>query len=71
MNWGQCNGGNAPCDVGVNRNCALKVYGWGGNTWKLWSTCGACGCCSRAEEEAHLLREQEEALLLASQTPAE
>jgi hypothetical protein len=25
-------------------NCAIKVYGWGGNTWKLWSTHTACGC---------------------------
>jgi hypothetical protein len=27
-------------------NCAKKVYQWGGNTWKLWSTCSKCGCCS-------------------------
>jgi hypothetical protein len=27
-------------------NCAIKVYGWGGNTWKLWSTHSACGCWS-------------------------
>ena len=70
MNWEQCNGDHAPCDVNQNLQCAIKVYNWGGHTWKLWSTCGACGCCSRAEEEAHLLREQEEALRLAQETPA-
>ncbi len=25
---------------------AKKVFGWGGNTWKLWSTCSKCGVCS-------------------------
>ena len=69
MNWEQCNGGNAPCDVNQNLQCAIKVYNQGGNTWKLWSSCGACGCCSRAEEEAQLLKEQEEALRLAQETP--
>ena len=44
VNWGQCNGGSAPCDLQPNLNCAIKVYGWGGNTWKLWSTHTACGC---------------------------
>jgi hypothetical protein len=44
VNWGQCNGGRAPCDPTQNLNCAIKVYGWGGNTWKLWSTHTACGC---------------------------
>eukprot|EP01123_Difflugia_compressa_P007049 TRINITY_DN19522_c0_g1_i1.p1 TRINITY_DN19522_c0_g1~~TRINITY_DN19522_c0_g1_i1.p1 ORF type:complete len:145 (+),score=12.99 TRINITY_DN19522_c0_g1_i1:54-488(+) len=45
INWGQCNGGAAPCDPGANAACAHKVWQWGENTWKLWSTCGGCGCC--------------------------
>eukprot|EP01006_Ploeotia_vitrea_P014773 TRINITY_DN40463_c0_g1_i1.p1 TRINITY_DN40463_c0_g1~~TRINITY_DN40463_c0_g1_i1.p1 ORF type:complete len:151 (+),score=1.99 TRINITY_DN40463_c0_g1_i1:39-491(+) len=47
-NWGSCSGGKAPCDPSTNLNCAKKVYQWGGNTWKFWSTCGACGCCNSA-----------------------
>lgn len=27
---------------------AKKVFGWGGNTWKLWATCSKCGCCNSA-----------------------
>ena len=45
MNWASCSGGAAPCDVQNNLNCAIKVFGWGGNTWKLWSTCSKCGVC--------------------------
>jgi len=47
LNWGQgtCPKG-APCDPSNNTACAWQVYQWGGNTWKLWSTCGACGCCN-------------------------
>ena len=45
-NWGSCSGGAAPCSASTNLACAKKVYGWGGNTWKFWSTCGACGACS-------------------------
>jgi hypothetical protein len=44
VNWGQCSEGKAPCDANVNLNCAIKVYQWGGNTFKLWSTHAACGC---------------------------
>ena len=44
LNWGQCNGGAAPCDVQSNLNCAIKVYQWGGNSFKLWSTAAGCGC---------------------------
>ena len=51
-NWASCSGGSAPCSVSANLACAKKVFGWGGNTWKYWSTCGACGCCGRAEELA-------------------
>eukprot|EP01117_Protostelium_nocturnum_P006337 TRINITY_DN2287_c0_g1_i1.p1 TRINITY_DN2287_c0_g1~~TRINITY_DN2287_c0_g1_i1.p1 ORF type:complete len:151 (-),score=45.40 TRINITY_DN2287_c0_g1_i1:84-536(-) len=47
INWGQCNGGAAPCDPDANLRCAQKVWQWGGRTFKLWSTCGACGCCNR------------------------
>jgi len=45
VNWGQCNGGSAPCTEGPNRQCAIDVWRWGGNSFKLWSTCGACGAC--------------------------
>ena len=44
FNWNACNGGNPPCDLQSNLNCAIKVYQWGGNTWKFWSTHSACGC---------------------------
>jgi len=47
-NWNSCSGGKAPCDPSTNLNCAKKVYAWGGNTWKLWSTCSKCGCCNEA-----------------------
>jgi hypothetical protein len=43
-NWSSCSGGKAPCDLTSNLNCAIKVYEWGGHTWKLWSTHSACGC---------------------------
>ena len=46
MNWASCSGGKAPCDPSTNLNCAKKVFGWGGNTWKLWATCSKCGVCS-------------------------
>ena len=42
MNWDSCSGGKAPCDPNTNLECAIKVYQWGGNTWKLWSTCTVC-----------------------------
>jgi len=45
QNWGSCSGGNAPCDPNTNADCAHMVWQWGGNTWKLWSTCGGCNCC--------------------------
>ena len=48
FNWGSCSGGSAPCSPSTNLACAKKVYGWGGNTWKNWSTCSKCGCCSSA-----------------------
>ena len=44
FNWNACSGGNPPCDLQSNLNCAIKVYQWGGNTWRLWSTHSACGC---------------------------
>jgi len=44
-NWGACSGGQAPCDQGSNLNCAIKVWQWGGKSFRLWSTCGGCGCC--------------------------
>ena len=48
MNWAQCNSGNAPCGLDENLSCAKKIFGWGGNTWKYWATCGKCGCCNSA-----------------------
>merc|ERR1712018_202323 len=45
FNWNDCNHGNPPCDPQANLNCAIKVYQWGGNTWKNWSTCSKCGAC--------------------------
>src|SRR3989338_128710 len=50
-NWASCSGGSAPCSLSSNRACAQKVFGWGGNTWKYWSTCSQCrnsagvSCC--------------------------
>jgi hypothetical protein len=44
-NWDACSGGSAPCDTSKNLECAKKVFAWGGNTFKLWSTCGQCGAC--------------------------
>merc|ERR1711900_41268 len=35
MNWKACSGGRAPCDVETNLKCAIDVYRWGGNTFKL------------------------------------
>eukprot|EP01117_Protostelium_nocturnum_P018485 TRINITY_DN773_c0_g1_i1.p1 TRINITY_DN773_c0_g1~~TRINITY_DN773_c0_g1_i1.p1 ORF type:complete len:189 (-),score=34.38 TRINITY_DN773_c0_g1_i1:76-642(-) len=47
MNWASCNGGRAPCDVASNLKCAMQVWQWGHHSFKGWSTCGACGCCSK------------------------
>ncbi len=44
VNWASCSGGNPPCDTDTSLSCAIKVYQWGGNTWKLWSTARGCGC---------------------------
>ena len=46
MNWGSCSGGRAPCDPASNLACAKKTFAWGGNTWKLWSSCSKCGVCN-------------------------
>lgn len=46
FNWNACSGGHAPCNVQVNRGCAIDVWRWGGGTFKFWSTCGACGVCA-------------------------
>mmetsp|Transcript_792 Transcript_792/g.995 ORF Transcript_792/g.995 Transcript_792/m.995 type:complete len:147 (-) Transcript_792:63-503(-) len=48
FNWDSCSGGLAPCNVQTNLGCAKTIFGWGGKTWKYWSTCSACGCCSKA-----------------------
>ena len=45
VNWNSCSGGSAPCDPNTNLACAQAVWNWGGSTWRLWSTCGGCGCC--------------------------
>jgi len=44
VNWGSCSGGKAPCDPNTNLNCAIKVWQWGGNSFRLWSTAKGCGC---------------------------
>ena len=44
VNWASCSGGQAPCDPHTNLQCAIKVWQWGGKTFKLWSTAKACGC---------------------------
>ncbi|CAG9318382.1 unnamed protein product [Blepharisma stoltei] len=66
-NWDSCSGGSAPCNPSTNLACAKKVWGWGGNTWKLWSTCSGCNCCSKAEEDEFLRLEAEERLRAQSQ----
>merc|ERR1711916_384540 len=38
VNWDSCSGGSPPCDVSTNLQCAIKVWGWGGDSFKLWST---------------------------------
>ena len=45
QNWASCSGGKPPCDMATNLACAEKVWAWGGNTFKLWSTCKVCGAC--------------------------
>eukprot|EP00830_Metopus_es_P005510 TRINITY_DN152_c0_g1_i7.p1 TRINITY_DN152_c0_g1~~TRINITY_DN152_c0_g1_i7.p1 ORF type:complete len:158 (+),score=20.75 TRINITY_DN152_c0_g1_i7:64-537(+) len=50
MNWGSCSGGEPPCDAERNLKCAIKVYQWGGNTWKLWSTAKGCGCANTPQK---------------------
>ena len=45
INWGVCSGGQPPCNPQTNLECAIKVWNWGGGTWRLWSTCHVCGCC--------------------------
>ncbi len=53
VNWPSCSAGAAPCNPDVNTSCAKKVFGWGGNTWKNWSTCHVCNCCSKAQDDAY------------------
>jgi hypothetical protein len=48
VNWSSCSGGSPPCNPTTNVECAHLVWTWGGKTWKYWSTCGKCGCCSSA-----------------------
>ncbi|CUG86958.1 unnamed protein product, partial [Bodo saltans] len=40
VNWKDCSGGAAPCNPSTNLQCAIDVWRWGGNTFRLWSTCG-------------------------------
>ena len=46
VNWKACDRGKTPCDPTENLNCAIDIYGWGGNTWSLWATCGMCNACN-------------------------
>jgi len=43
-NWASCNGGQPPCAFQANLQCAIKVWQWGGSTFRLWSTNSICGC---------------------------
>ena len=45
-NFVYSSGGSAPCAVSANLQCAVDVWKWGGGSFKLWSTCGGCNCCS-------------------------
>ena len=45
MNWASCSSGAAPCSTSDNLACAKKVWAWGGNSFKLWSTCSKCNAC--------------------------
>ncbi len=44
-NWASCSGGNPPCDMNDNLACAIKVWNWGGGSFRYWSTCSQCGAC--------------------------
>jgi hypothetical protein len=44
MNWNMCSSGKAPCDPQVNLKCAITIWNYH-KSFKLWSTCRACGCC--------------------------
>lgn len=43
--WKVCSGGAPPCNPSANLQCAITVWQQGRNSFKLWSTCGKCGCC--------------------------
>jgi len=54
VNWENCNGGEAPCDVASNLKCAKDIWKWapGGDSWYYWSTASMCGCKTTEEEQA-------------------
>ncbi|CAG9318383.1 unnamed protein product [Blepharisma stoltei] len=56
-NWESCNDGNPPCSPTSNLNCAKKIWAWGGNSWKYWPACSACGCCNSSDERDKLILE--------------
>ena len=46
-NWASCNNGSAPCSETANLNCAIKMFQYGGNSWKNWPSCSDCAeCCN-------------------------
>jgi hypothetical protein len=45
VNWGECNGGATPCDLNSNLKCAIQIWGWGGDSFRYWSTSAICGGC--------------------------
>jgi len=44
-NWPSCSNGSAPCSFTANLNCAIKMFQFGGNTWKNWGSCADCVIC--------------------------
>lgn len=48
VNWPECNGGSAPCDMAANLKCAIDTWRYGGSSFSAWATCGKCGACNSA-----------------------
>jgi len=46
INWAGCSGGQPPCSIQANLECAKKIWNIYKN-WRPWSTCGKCNCCDK------------------------